>query len=158
TWSPTTSATGTTTACTAPTSSTTATAATASSLMRSSATAASSSGTAGGRSCSATSRRRRPAAARRSPPARAAAAGGAKVFSTVTFLRGTLNFEDLLRKACEASNQLTWEVNAADEKAKNRFVIHHVPARKEQEEEWDTGANGLPWYRQKYYRLLSHTP
>src|SRR5262249_12058713 len=41
---------------------------------------------------------------------------------------------------------------------KNRFVIHHVHARKEQEDDWDTGANGLPWYRQHYYRLLSHRP
>src|SRR5262249_13552444 len=56
--------------------------------------------------------------------------GPTKVYSTVTFLRGTLDFEDLLRRACDESNRLTWEVNAADEEAKNRFVIHHVPARK----------------------------
>jgi hypothetical protein len=84
--------------------------------------------------------------------------GPVKVFSTLTYLRGTLSFEDLLRKACADSNRLTWEVNNAEEQAKNRFVIHHIPARKEQEDDWDTGANGLPWYRQKYYRLLSHTP
>jgi hypothetical protein len=84
--------------------------------------------------------------------------GPVKVYSTVTFLRGTLDFEDLLRKACEASNQLTWQINTAEEQAKNRFVIHHVPARKEQEDDWDTGTNGLPWYRQHYYRLLAHSP
>jgi hypothetical protein len=84
--------------------------------------------------------------------------GPVKVFSTVTFLRGTVDFEKLLREACEESNRLTWEVNNAEEQAKNRFVIHHVPARKEQEDDWDTGANGLPWYRQHYYRLLSHRP
>jgi hypothetical protein len=84
--------------------------------------------------------------------------GPIKVFSTVTFLRGTLDFEKLLRQACEDSNRLTWEVNNAEEQAKNRFVIHHIPARKEQEDDWDTGANGLPWYRQNYYRLLSHKP
>ncbi|MFO0880894.1 MAG: AAA family ATPase [Gemmataceae bacterium] len=84
--------------------------------------------------------------------------GPIKVYSTVMFLRGTVNFEQLICKACEESNRLTWEVNSAEEQAKNRFVIHHIPARKEQEEDWDTGANGLPWYRQNYYRLLSHTP
>lgn len=84
--------------------------------------------------------------------------GPIKVFSTVTFLRGTLDFESLFKKACEFSNQLAWEVNSVEEKAKNRFVIHHIPARKEQEDDWDTGSNGLPWYRQNYYRLLAHKP
>jgi hypothetical protein len=84
--------------------------------------------------------------------------GPMKVYSTLTFLRGTLDVEAVLRNACEESNSLTWEVNTAEEQAKNRFVIHHIPARKEQEDDWDTGANGLPWYRQRYYRLLAHTP
>jgi hypothetical protein len=84
--------------------------------------------------------------------------GPVKIYSTVTFLRGTLDFEELMRKACHESNRLTWEVNSVEEQAKNRFVIHHIPPRKEQEDDWDTGANGLPWYRQHYYRLLSHTP
>jgi hypothetical protein len=81
-----------------------------------------------------------------------------KVYSTITFLRGTLDIETLLCKACDESNRLTWEVNSAEEQAKNRFVIHHIPPRKEEEDEWETGSNGLPWYRQRYYRLLSHTP
>lgn len=84
--------------------------------------------------------------------------GPTKIYSTVTFLRGTMDIEDLLRKACAESNRLTWEVNSAQEKAKNRFVIHHIPARKEQEESWESGTNGLPWYQQRYYRLLSHKP
>src|SRR5439155_792155 len=50
--------------------------------------------------------------------------GPMKVYSTVTFVRGTLNIEEVLRKACADSNRLTWEVNTAEEKAKNRFVIH----------------------------------
>jgi hypothetical protein len=85
-------------------------------------------------------------------------AGPMKVFSTLTFLRGTLNVEELLRNACAESNSLSWEVGAAEEKAKNRFVIHHIPPRKEADDEWDNGSNGLPWYRQRYYRLLAHTP
>ena len=84
--------------------------------------------------------------------------GPMKVFSTLTFLRGTLNIEEVLRNACAESNDLTWEASTTEEKAKNRFVIHHIPTRKEQEDDWDTGANGLPWYRQRYYRLLAHTP
>jgi hypothetical protein len=84
--------------------------------------------------------------------------GPMKVYSTLTFLRGALDIETILRSACAESNNLTWEVNTVEEQAKNRFVIHHIPARKEQEDDWDTGANGLPWYRQRYYRLLAHTP
>ena len=84
--------------------------------------------------------------------------GPTRIFSTVTFLRGTVDFEHLLREACEESNRLTWEVNSAQEQAKNRFAIHHVPAREQSDDDWDGSTNGLPWYRQRYYRLLSHTP
>ncbi|MFQ3650624.1 MAG: AAA family ATPase [Gemmataceae bacterium] len=84
--------------------------------------------------------------------------GPTRIFSSVTFLRGTLDFEQLLREACEESNRLTWEVNSAQEQAKNRFTIHHVPAREKSDDDWDDSTNGLPWYRQRYYRLLSHTP
>jgi hypothetical protein len=84
--------------------------------------------------------------------------GPTKVYSTLTFLRGTLNIEEVLTEACADSNRLTWEVNTAEEQAKNRFVIHHIPTRKEQEDDWDTGTNGLPWYQQRYYRLLAHRP
>jgi hypothetical protein len=87
----------------------------------------------------------------------ASSGGPIKIYSTLTYLRGTLDFEDLLRKACDESNRLTWEVNS-EEQTRNRFVIHHIPARKEEEESWESGGNGLPWYRQNYYRLLSHKP
>ena len=84
--------------------------------------------------------------------------GPTKIYSTLTFLRGTLDFEKLLKTAAEQTNQLTWEVNSAEEQAKNRFAIHHVPARSESEDDWDSGTNGLPWFRQRYYRLLTHSP
>ncbi|MBY0229519.1 MAG: AAA family ATPase, partial [Gemmataceae bacterium] len=84
--------------------------------------------------------------------------GPTKVYSTLTFLRGTLDFEALLKRAAEETNKITWEVNSAEEKAKNRFAIHHVPARSEENDDWDNGTNGLPWFRQRYYRLLTHSP
>src|SRR5262249_47144 len=65
----------------------------------------------------------------------------AKVFSTVTYLRGTLDLEGVLRRACLASNQLCWAVEGAEEKAKNRFVIHYVPKRGEQDDDNDHGSN-----------------
>ncbi len=81
-----------------------------------------------------------------------------KVWSTVTFLRGTLDIEVVLRRACDAGNQLSWAVAGAEEKAKNRFVIHYVPRRDDKDEDHDHGSNGLAWYQQNYYRLLGHTP
>jgi hypothetical protein len=81
-----------------------------------------------------------------------------KVWSTVTFLRGTLDIEAVLRQACDRGNQLSWTVEGAQEKAKNRFVIHHVPRRDDKDEDHDHGSNGLAWYQQNYYRLLGYTP
>src|SRR5262245_10963513 len=81
-----------------------------------------------------------------------------KVYSTLTFLRGTIDMEQILRDACDRSNKLSWAVSSAEEEAKNRFVIHHVPRRGEEEREHGYGSNGLAWYQQSSYRLLTHTP
>ncbi len=87
-------------------------------------------------------------------------AGGdaATVYSTLTYLRGTLDVEAILRRACDAGNRLAWSAEGAYEQAKNRFVIHHVPQRGDKDQEHDHGSNGLAWYQQRYYRLLAHTP
>lgn len=83
---------------------------------------------------------------------------GTKIHSTLTFLRGTLDVEDLLRKACDRCNQLTWAVTTEQEQAKSRYVIHYVPRRSDEEEERNYGSNGLAWYQQPMYRLLMHRP
>src|SRR5262249_31484703 len=66
--------------------------------------------------------------------------------------------EDLLRKACDARNTLSWSVSDAEEAAKTRFCIHYVPSRGGSDDDWGSGGNGLAWYRQGHYRLLSHSP
>jgi hypothetical protein len=81
-----------------------------------------------------------------------------KVYSSITFLRGTLDVEAILRDACDGKNKLAWSASAAEEEAKSRFVIHYVPGRGTEEEDWSYGSNGLPWYRQGIYRLLAHAP
>ncbi len=81
-----------------------------------------------------------------------------KMYSTVTYLRGTVDIEKILVEACYNTNQLSWSVEGVKEKAKNRFVIHYVPKRGDQSEEHDHGSNGLAWYQQDYYRLLAHKP
>ncbi len=82
----------------------------------------------------------------------------AKVYSTLTFVRGTLDVEELLRRACSALNDLAWRVEDAEEKAKSRFCIHYVPSRDNDDGEWGYGSSGLAWYQQGHYRLLAHTP
>lgn len=82
----------------------------------------------------------------------------ARVYSTITFLRGTVDVEEILRAACDKRNKLSWAVASAEEEAKNRFVIHFVPARSDEDSDHGYGSDGLPWYQQPSYRLLAHTP
>jgi hypothetical protein len=82
----------------------------------------------------------------------------AKVYSTLTFLRGTLDVEAVLRGACASSNRLAWAVASEEEQARSRFVIHRVPDREREEDGYGSESNGLPWYRQASHRLLAHTP
>jgi hypothetical protein len=81
-----------------------------------------------------------------------------RIHSTLTFLRGTIDVEAILRGACERCNKLTWAVTTEQELAKNRYVIHYVPGRGKEEEDRNYGANGLAWYQQPMYRLLMHAP
>lgn len=82
----------------------------------------------------------------------------AKIYSTITFFRGSLDVEHLLKEACDSSNNLSWSVASAQEQSRNRFVIHFVPNRKDEDGGHNYGSNGLAWYQQGYYRLLSHKP
>ena len=46
-----------------------------------------------------------------------ASSEAAKVYSTLTHLRGTLDVEAILRAACDAGNQLSWSVEGATEQS-----------------------------------------
>jgi hypothetical protein len=81
-----------------------------------------------------------------------------KVYSTLTFLRGTLNVEKILTEACADRNAISWANEEEQKDAKLRFVIHHVPKRSENSDDYDSSSNGLAWYQQGTYRLLAHTP
>jgi hypothetical protein len=81
-----------------------------------------------------------------------------KVYSTITYFRGTLDVETILRRACDGRNRLAWNVANVEEEAKTRFRIHHVPDHEEEGDDWGHDSNGLPWYQQGAYRLLAHTP
>jgi hypothetical protein len=81
-----------------------------------------------------------------------------KVYSTLTFVRGTLNVERLMTEACSARNEMSWANEKAEQEAKSRFVIHHVPKRHNKDDDGDNDNNGLAWYQQGHYRLLAHKP
>jgi hypothetical protein len=81
-----------------------------------------------------------------------------KVYSTITFFRGTLDVEAILRESCAVRNQISWAAEDAEQETKTRFVIHHVPKRHDGDGDDDYGSNGLAWYQQGTYRLLSHNP
>jgi len=82
---------------------------------------------------------------------------GMKVYSTITFVRGTLDVEKILTAACDARNNISWMVEDEENATKNRFCIHHVPPRGENNESGGS-SDGLAWYQQGNYRLLAHTP
>lgn len=81
-----------------------------------------------------------------------------KVYSTLTFLRGTVDMEAILREACSDRNQLSWTVSTTEEQTTNRFFIHHVPNLRDSEHARESSSSGLAWYQQGHYRLLSHRP
>jgi len=81
-----------------------------------------------------------------------------KIYSTLTFLRATVNVEAIIREACLERNRETWTVSDDDEKARNRFVIHFVPKLGDDERSDSKNSNGLAWYQQGHYRLLAHRP
>jgi len=84
--------------------------------------------------------------------------GVTKVYSSITFVRGTLDVEGLVTAACTARNNLSWAVEDHAEATKNRFVIHYVPPRGDADDDWGGSSDGLSWYQQGAYRLLAHTP
>lgn len=81
-----------------------------------------------------------------------------KVYSTLMFVRGTVDVEAILKLACDQRNAISWAAEDAENESKTRFVIHHVPKRTESNDEYDSGSNGLPWYEQGTYRLIAHRP
>jgi hypothetical protein len=82
----------------------------------------------------------------------------AKVYSTITSLRWTIDVEDILVQACASLNQLNWNVTDSQEQTRNRFAIHYVPERENDDSNGRHNESGLCWYQQSNYRLLAHKP
>lgn len=81
-----------------------------------------------------------------------------KVYSTITFIRGTINVDEILSDACRVKNNLSWSVTNTQEKSRNRFVIHYFPKREDSSDDNRDHSTGLAWYQQGMYRLLELKP
>jgi len=81
-----------------------------------------------------------------------------KVFSTIMCLRGTLNFDELIAKACSARNRLTVKQDEENEKFSelDRFNIFYLPDDNYHGNHHHHG-NGLPWYKKPSYRVIEHS-
>ena len=88
-------------------------------------------------------------------------ADATKIYSVLTFIRGTLDLDSLLEGACALRNRQTWDTETSENATRNRFVIHYVPKRggngEQEDGPWST-TEGLPWYAQGHYRLIGMTP
>jgi hypothetical protein len=83
-----------------------------------------------------------------------------KIFSVLTFMRGTLDLDRLIAEACALRNRQTWDVETQEAEGRSRFVIHFVPKRtngSEQEDNAWSSTTGLPWYAQGHFRLIGTT-
>jgi hypothetical protein len=77
---------------------------------------------------------------------------------TLTFLRGTFDPEEIIKSACEARNQLSW--NTDKDSKQRRFFIRKVPnpAHAQGATASYSAGTGIAWYQEGHYRLLKHNP
>lgn len=74
--------------------------------------------------------------------------------STITFIRGTIDIDDIILKACESRNNMMWRVATDDKEAEKRFSVYHLPNKKNSDDEHQPTSDGFPWYQQSSYRLI----
>jgi hypothetical protein len=75
--------------------------------------------------------------------------------SSLSFLRGTVDVEAIVRDASNARNQLYWANGVSEHK---RFFIKRVPDATQTGHERYSAGTSVAWYQEGLYRLLAHTP
>ncbi|MFO0823784.1 MAG: AAA family ATPase [Gemmataceae bacterium] len=75
--------------------------------------------------------------------------------ASLSFLRGTVDVEAIIRAASNARNQLYWANGLSEHK---RFFIKRIPDASETGHQRYSVGTRLAWYQEGVYRLLSHTP
>jgi ATPase family associated with various cellular activities (AAA) len=78
---------------------------------------------------------------------------GDKIFSTITCLRGSLNFDKIFENAIINRNKAIWNI-VEKEATSNRFNIIYFPDRDNKQHERVNHSQGYVWFKQNQYRLL----
>jgi hypothetical protein len=77
---------------------------------------------------------------------------------TLTFVRGTFDYENIINEACAMRNQMSW--NTAKDSKQRRFFIRKIPNPNAQQQgalAYSAGTS-IAWYQEGHYRLLKHQP
>jgi hypothetical protein len=78
--------------------------------------------------------------------------------SRITFFRGTLDAEQLIKDACQERNLAAWSADSTTRKKVRRFFIRQIPTvGSGKANAAQGGTAGLAWYQQSHFRLLQHT-
>jgi hypothetical protein len=75
--------------------------------------------------------------------------------SSLSFLRGTVDVEAIVRAASAARNRLYWANDVGEHK---RFFIKRIPDATQAGPDRYSAGTSVAWYQEGLYRLLAHTP
>lgn len=76
-----------------------------------------------------------------------------KTYSYIISFRGTINVSEIVEKAINNRNKVSWNIDEQEQKT-NRFNIYYFPEREQTGHERHYGNYGYSWYRQNQYKLL----
>jgi hypothetical protein len=79
----------------------------------------------------------------------------ASMKASLSFLRGTVDVEAIVRAASESRNQLYWANGLS---AQRRFFIKRIPDPTQTGLQRYSAGTSLAWYQEGLYRLLAHSP
>jgi hypothetical protein len=75
--------------------------------------------------------------------------------ASLSFIRGTVDVEAIVRAASEARNHLYWANGVDDQR---RFFVKRIPDATETGIQRYSAGTKVAWYQEGLYRLLAHTP
>ena len=77
-----------------------------------------------------------------------------KVFSSLLFIRGTINIDQIIKEATKVRNNLAWNIEDKEGKT-DRFEIFYLPDKETDNQKYfQKQKDGLVWYKQNQYRLI----
>ena len=79
----------------------------------------------------------------------------------LTFIRGCLNVDAIVTKACHEKNARSWQFQNLTENLEKRFFIRYVPNIKGESDDEDRSGQrctGIPWYHTGMYRTVGYRP